>query len=123
MSVSSTSPLSAGLLRFDFVEHRLGSDVLLDLFQLWIVSGRSSLSAINVTSQVSLVSSCSVSSEICRSRSARLSASAALRFWLIRTKVDRKIASTEAAMARITNDGSKVRNPGTSPTLTAIQAP
>jgi hypothetical protein len=38
MSVSSTSPLSAGLLRFDFVEHRLGSDALLDLFQLWIVA-------------------------------------------------------------------------------------
>ena len=41
-----------------------------------------------------------------RSRSARLSEAAAVRFWLISTKVDRKIASTEASMARITKEGS-----------------
>jgi hypothetical protein len=31
------SRLFAGLLRFDFVEYCLGGNVLLDLFQLWIV--------------------------------------------------------------------------------------
>jgi hypothetical protein len=41
------------------------------------------------------VNSCSASRLICRSRSARLSAAAAMRFWLMRMKVDRKIASTD----------------------------
>jgi soluble lytic murein transglycosylase-like protein len=31
----------------------------------------------------------------------------AARFWLINTKVDKKIASTDAAVARMTNDRSK----------------
>ena len=59
-------------------------------------------SAIPDTSVASLVTSCSASRLICRSRSARLSAAAAMRFWLISTKVERKMASTEATIARTT---------------------
>jgi hypothetical protein len=35
--VAISIPVNAGLLRFDFVEYRLGGNILLDLFQLWIV--------------------------------------------------------------------------------------
>ena len=38
----------------------------------------------------------------------------AMRFWLIRTKVERKIASTEATIARTTKDGSNFGTPGAS---------
>ena len=52
-----------------------------------------------------------------------MSAAAAMRFWLISTKVDRKIASTDATIASTTKDGSNAGTPGTAPRLTAIQAP
>ena len=74
------------------------------------------------TSSATLVSSCSASRLICRSRSARLLAAAALRFWLIRTKVDKKIASTEACIARMTNEGSNFGKPGFTPRSAMIHA-
>ena len=43
--------------------------------------------------------------------SARLSAAAAMRFWLIRTKVERKMASTDAIIARTTKRDPR-RNAG-----------
>jgi hypothetical protein len=82
-----------------------------------------SRSAIAATIAASLVISCSASRLICRSSSARFSAAAAMRFCVIRTKVDRKIASTEAAIASTVKDGSKAGMPKMLQRLTAIQTP
>ena len=65
--------------------------------------------------------SCSTSRLICRSRSARLSTVAWLRFWLISTKVDRKIASTDAHMASTTKDSSQTGTRGIQPRFATIQ--
>src|SRR3954453_5300850 len=46
-----------------------------------------------------------------------------MRFWLISTKVDRKIASTDAIIARMTNDGSNCGMPEKTPRLPTIHAP
>jgi hypothetical protein len=75
-----------------------------------------------VTSPINRLISCSASRLIWRSRSARRSARAAIRFWEMSTKVERKMASTDATMARTTNVGSKGRI-GSRPRLTAIQPP
>jgi hypothetical protein len=69
-------------------------------------------SAISETSVTSLVSLCSVKSEIWRSSSARCSADRAIRFWLISTNVVRKIAYTEAVALKATNDWSQCGMPG-----------
>ena len=47
----------------------------------------------------------------------------AMRFCVISTKVDRKIASTEAAIARIVKDGSNAGIPKTLQILITIQRP
>jgi hypothetical protein len=49
-----------------------------------------------------------------KSKSACLSAAADIRFWLISTKVERNMASTEATMAKVTNVGSNCGRRGTS---------
>ena len=72
--------------------------------------------------EIRRVISCSASRLICRSSSARRSASAAARFWEISTKVDRKIASTDATVARITKLGSNTGTPGSQPRLAAAHA-
>ena len=59
------------------------------------------------TIAINLVSSCSIRSVICTSRSARLSAAADMRFWVMSTKVARKIASSEAVVAKNVNEESK----------------
>jgi hypothetical protein len=51
------------------------------------------------------------------------STAAAVRFWLISTKLDRKIASTEASITRIANDESNCGRRGTTPRLAKIQIP
>src|SRR5918994_5830878 len=75
------------------------------------------------TSVMRRVISCSARRLTWRSRSARLSARAAIRFCEIRTKVERKIASTEATIARTTKDGSNLETRGNHPRLIAIQVP
>ena len=59
-----------------------------------------------------MVTSCSASRLICRSSSARLSEAALIRFCVINIKVERKIASTDATIAKITKDGSNLGTPG-----------
>jgi hypothetical protein len=116
--------LSGGLLGLDLVEHRFRGHVLLDLLDFRLAFDCTpACSAMAVTSPTSFVSSRSVSRLTCRSRSARLSAAAVMRFWLINTKVDRKIASTDATIAKTTKDGSNLGRPGATPRLAAIQAP
>jgi hypothetical protein len=46
-----------------------------------------------------------------------------MRFWLISTKVERKMASTDAIIASTTNEGSQAGTPGTQPRLATIQKP
>ncbi len=79
-------------------------------------------SAMSVTSVTRRVISCSASRLICRSRSARWSATLAIRFWVIMTKVEMKIASTDATIARMTKLGSNFGS-GTHGRLTTIHAP
>jgi hypothetical protein len=43
--------------------------------------------------------------------------------WLISTKVERKMASTEATIARMTNEESHAGTPGTQPRLATNQKP
>ena len=80
--------LGSRLCLFELVEHGLGGDVAGDLLQVGVGFGLDPIrSAIPDTSVTSLVISCSASRLNCRS-SARLAAAAAMRFWLVRTKVD-----------------------------------
>ena len=82
-------PLGARFRRLELVEDGLGCDVPGDLLQVGVGFGFDPIrSAIPDTSVTSLVISCSASRLNCRSRSARLAAAAAMRFWLVRTKVD-----------------------------------
>src|SRR5205085_2571714 len=62
--------------------------------------------------RMSRVTSCSARRLICRSSDARLPCSRAIRFWLISTKVERNIASTDATIARTTNCRSHLGTPG-----------
>ena len=81
--------LGSRLCLFELVEHGLGGDVAGDLLQVGVGFGLDPIrSAIPDTSVTSLVISCSASRLNCRSRSARMAAAAAMRFWLVRTKVD-----------------------------------
>jgi hypothetical protein len=48
---------------------------------------------------------------------------ACMRFWLMSTKVERKIASTEAHMASTTKDSSHCGTPGIQPRFATIQKP
>jgi len=59
----------------------------------------------------SLVTSGSASRLICRSSLARLSAAALIRFWVINMKVERKMASTDATIAKVTKEGSNLGTP------------
>ena len=60
---------------------------------------------------------------MCKSRWARRSASSLNRFWLMSTKVERKIASSETIMVSSPyGNGSKGRKPR-NPSFTRIHAP
>jgi hypothetical protein len=116
--------LGSRFRRLELVEHGLGGDVPGDLARSASASVLTPVrSAIAETIVTSLVTSCSASRLIYRSRSARLSAAAAMRFWLISTKVERKMASTDATIARTTNEGSQAGTPGIKPKLATIQKP
>ena len=97
-----------GLQRLQGVEHLLGCDILGKFRDSgsWPVSIPRCV-AIAMVKASSLVISCSASRLICKSRSARFSAWAVIRFCVIRIKVDRKMASTEATIASATKVGSK----------------
>ena len=81
--------LGSRLCLFELVEHGLGGDVAGDLLQVGVGFGLDPHPVGDPRHQRDEpVISCSASRLNCRSRSARLAAAAAMRFWLVRTKVD-----------------------------------
>src|SRR5438270_1583786 len=82
-----------------------------------------SFSAMAEVWRMSRVTSCSARRLTCRSSAARRSFSSVIRFWVMSTKVERKIASTDAAMARTTKLASHGRTPGIQPRLAVTQKP
>ena len=95
-------PLGARFRRLELVEDGLGCDVPGDLLQVGVGFGFDPDPVSDPdTSVTSLVISCSASRLICRSRSARFARRRGQRFWLIKTKVERKIASVEQAGRRV----------------------
>ena len=86
-------------------------------------TGTSSRSARRAVIASSVEERFSESSATCSASSLRSSSTAARRFWLMSTKVVRKIASTEAIIPSMTKVGSHGAMPDTRPRFTRIQPP
>ena len=121
ISGSSSSLLAI----FDFVEHGFGGDILFNSLDFLVDFGFDAEPVGDRGHHCNELGNLVLGARelICGIELGPLSAVAVIRFCVIRIKVDKKIASTEATIARMTKDGSNLGTHGIAPRLMMIHPP